>query len=278
MIILDLQNAIYSRMVREFSREEVTEDLMRHLVLDTIKRYNARYRRDFGNLVIASDGRDYWRKKVFPYYKAGRKKARDKSPLDWPKIMGLLNQVRDEIAENFPYPVINLPEAEADDIIATMVMKNPNEQILILSGDHDFKQLQHHSNLKQYDINHRKFVTVNDGLFYLKEHIIRGDPGDGIPNILSPDNSFVIGLRQKPIRQEKIDRWMPLPYKDFCNDEMMRNYERNRALIDLSEIPTRIQDQVLDAYKEQKEKPYRKPFNYIFKHGLSKLMENITDF
>lgn len=281
MIILDLSNAVYSRMVREFSRESVTEDLMRHLVLDTIQRHNGRFKHDFGRLVIATDGKDYWRRAHFPYYKAGRKKIREKSPLDWPSIMTALSKIRDEVAASFSYPVINIPEAEADDVIATLVMTNPSEPIMILSGDHDFKQLQNsgiHRNLKQYDINQKKFVTVSDGLLYLKEHIIRGDAGDGIPNILSEDNCMVMGIRQKSIRAEKLETWMPLPFESFCDARMMRNVRRNQELIDLRQIPQTLTEEISEAYRKQLEKTPEKPFNYLYKHGMSKLMESVGDF
>lgn len=279
MIILDLHNAVYSRLVREFSREPVTEELVRHIILYVIQKHNGRFRNEWGKLVIAADGRDYWRRTMFPYYKHGRKKVRDKSPIDWKKVMSILSMIRDEIATEFSYPVVYDDNAEADDVIATIVQANPSEPIMILSGDHDFKQLHASaSNLKQWDINHHRFVTTDEPLLYLKEHIIRGDGGDGIPNILSPDNVFAIGIRQRPIRKEKLDVWMPLPAEQFCTPEMLRNFQRNKALIDLTQIPPSIQEKILDTYKSQLSKPSKRPFNYLFKHGMSKMMENVSQF
>ena len=111
-------------------------------ILNSIRRINKSYRRRYGRLVIATDNANYWRKSAFKYYKANRKKDRDDSGIDWPLVFSILNDLRDEIKENFPYKVMDVPGAEADDVIGVLVNQYRGvEEILIVSSDKDFIQL-----------------------------------------------------------------------------------------------------------------------------------------
>jgi 5'-3' exonuclease len=218
---------------------------------------------------------------VFPYYKANRKKARDATDLDWNAIFDCMKKIREELAEYFPYKVINVDGAEADDVIGTLVHAYGNDMtqpILILSGDKDFIQLQQYLNVKQYDPIRKKFIAHNNPALYTKEHIIKGDAGDGIPNFLSPDNSLVVGTRQKPITTKKLETWLQLTPEQFDDETMLRNYKRNQQLIDLTFIPEDVKSRVINEYENQKNKGRSKLFNYFVSRKLKNLMENINEF
>lgn len=283
MIIVDLQQVMISNLMRQLgphTNVKVEEDLLRHMILNSLRSYNVKFKNEYGEMIIACDGYRYWRREKFPYYKANRKKDREQSELDWNTIFESLNRVREELKEFFPYRVIHIDVAEADDVIATLCQKygNSSEKILIVSGDKDFRQLQSYINVKQYDPVNKKYIEENNPERYLKEHIMKGDRGDGVPNFLSPDNSFVLNIRQKPLRSAKVDIWVDQDPAEFCDDEMLRGYMRNKMLVDLSEIPSDVQLQILGSYNEQSNKDRSKLFNYFINKRLKNLMTDISQF
>lgn len=261
------------------------ENLVRHMVLNSLRTNRRKFKDKFGEMIIACDDTNYWRKQVFPYYKASRKKSREKSPLDWNSIFLILNKIREEIKDNFPYPVIRVKSAEADDIIASFCHENGRQlggdPILILSGDKDFMQLQKYSNVHQYDPVRKRFLECSDPAKYLVEHILRGDTGDGVPNFLSSDDTFVSGTRQRQLRQTLIDQILitngPEDWPGMT-EELRRNYHRNRMLIDLTQVPNNIREEVRQQYEDQSDKDRSKLFNYFIKNKLKHMMENISEF
>lgn len=260
---------------------KIEPDLVRHMVLNSIRMYLNKFKDEYGELVIACDNRRYWRRDVFPYYKANRKKDRDKSDLDWQGIFDCMKMIREELAEYFPYRIIDVDGAEADDVIGSLAMHFGDDMmnpILILSADKDFIQLQKFMNVRQYDPIRKKFVSHNNPTMYTKEHIMRGDAGDGVPNFLSPDNCLVVGTRQKPITTKKLEQWLKMPPETFDNNEMIRNYKRNQQLIDLSFIPEDLKTKIINEYETQKNKTRSKLFNYFVQFKLKNLMENIQEF
>ena len=261
---------------------QVDESMCRHMVLNSIRMYKTKFGAEYGKMVIACDSTNYWRRQLFPYYKANRKKSQAASELDWKAIFECLNKIRDEITEYFPYTTIRTDTAEADDVIATLCREygNTNEKILILSSDKDFQQLQRFMNVKQYNPVMKKFVICNDPDKFLKEHIIKGDSGDGIPNFLSDDNCLVTGVRQKPITQKKLDSWVNKNPEEFCDSlTQLRNYKRNQQLIDLNMIPDAVYKQINDSYTAQQDKKTNPNLmNYFISNRLKNLMENMNEF
>ena len=279
MIIVDLNQVMLSNLMVQLGNHtnaQVEENMVRHMVLNSLRSYLEKFTTEYGEMIIACDNKNYWRKQIFPYYKANRKKNIESSELDWSNIFDCMNKIREELKQFFPYRVIDIESAEADDIIATLA-KNFDEDILILSGDKDFIQLQSMTNVKQYDPIRKKWISSEDPKRYLLEHVLKGDAGDGIPNVLSSDNCFVIGERQKPLTKKKIDNWID---KDLENidSQYQRNYHRNRQLIDLSMIPEEIVNKVLESYKNQAGKSRDKMMNYFIDHKLKNLMEHLSTF
>ena len=277
MIIVDFNQVMISNLMMQLGNHTNTpleEGLLRHMVLNSLRSYKQKFGDEYGEMVIACDDKNYWRKQVFPYYKANRKKARDSSELDWSMIFDVFNKIKTEIKEFFPYRVIQVDSAEADDIIATLV-EHHQEKVLILSGDKDFVQLQQHPFVKQYDPIRKKWISHNDPQRYLYEHILKGDSGDGIPNVLSDDDTFVTNKRQKPLTQKKMDG---LVSASMMDPSTLQNYNRNQKLVDLSFVPSHIKEQVLTKYQEEQGKGRDKLFNYFIKHKLKHMMESIGEF
>lgn len=281
LIIIDLNQVMISNYMAQIGAHTniaIDENLFRHMVLNSIRNINRKHSEEYGEVVIACDSPRSWRKDIFPYYKANRKKAREKSDLDWTAVFESLNKVREELKEYFPYRVLRIEQAEADDIIGSLVREYHGTPILIVSGDKDFLQLQSYMNVKQFDPVRKRFLTHNNPSVFIKEHIMKGDMGDGIPNFLSKDDTFVTGGRQKPIRTQKLYEWVKLDPQTFGDETMYRNWKRNEQLIDLTFTPPTIHTETIKQYEEQSGKNRSKLFNYFIEHKLKNLLESIGDF
>jgi hypothetical protein len=249
------------------------------MVLNIIRIHVKNFKNEYGEVVLCCDNRRYWRKEFFPFYKASRKKTREKSDLDWHMIFDMLAKFKQELKETFPYKVIDVDGAEADDIIGTLVPIYARDQkILILSSDGDFLQLQQYgANVKQYNPSQKKYVKSENPILELKEKIIRGDKGDGIPNMFSPSDCFVRDLRQKPITKTIIDKYLWENVEEY-NDTDKTNYARNSTLIDLTKIPPDIKESIINTYNDTKPASRQKLLNYFMEHKLKNLMDVIEEF
>jgi len=287
MIIVDLNQIMISNLMVQINGRqavELSEDLVRHMVLNSLRGHNKKFRKEYGEMVIACDSKNVWRREFFPNYKAGRKANREKSDHDWNAIFSMLGNIRNEIRDFLPYKVIELETAEADDIIATLVRRTLNriqpnhlKKILILSGDKDFIQL-HNEWVKQYNPVLNKYVGKDENpALYIKEHILKGDRSDGIPNVLSDDNVFIEGRRQKPLSRKKIDSWLEEVLMTMTEEEE-KNYNRNKKLIDLTCIPLELEDKINNEFDNVEVASRDKILNYFITRKLKTLIEVIDEF
>lgn len=281
MIIIDLSQVMIANFMSQVGNHTDTtidEGLFRHMVLNSIRSIKTKFK-DYGELVIACDDKTPWRKHQFPFYKANRKKNREDSDIDWSAIFNTLNKIKLELKEFFPYRVVQVEGAEADDIIGTLTLHNNPNPTIIISGDKDFRQLQKYAGVRQYDPVNKKFIDEDKPFDQLKELIIKGDRGDGIPNVLSADDSIVTGTRQKPISKKKLAEWLEKDPEDIFNtDELYRNWVRNKTLIDLTCIPDNIKENILKEYEYQSNKPKDKIFGYMINNKMKQLLEHINEF
>ena len=282
-MLIDLNQVLISNLMQHLKHvakdNVISEDLVRHMCINTIRSNVKQFKAKYPNVILCCDNKHYWRRDFFPFYKSQRKHDREASGLDWGMIFDTLNKIKDDLKEYFPYRVIDIESAEADDIIATLIKHHyTEEKILILSGDKDFIQLHTFNNVKQFDPVRKKWISHNDPNRYLDEHILKGDTGDGIPNVLSADNCFVVGERQKPLTQKKIDALIDLGLLGKWDHPQCRNFMRNRSLIDLSLIPLEIEEKINQSYESQSGKSRDKMFNYFIANKLKHLMENIQEF
>jgi len=286
MIIVDLNQIMISNLMVQINGRnavELSEDLVRHMVLNSLRGHYKRFR-DYGEMIIACDSGNVWRREVFPNYKASRKTTREKSGHDWTAIFEILNNIRSELKEHMPYKVVEVDTAEADDIIGVLVKKHHDQKILILSGDKDFIQLHRNqltpsnNHVKQYNPVLNKFVGKGETpSIYIKEHILKGDRSDGIPNVLSDDDVFVEGRRQRPLTKKKISSWLDEMVMTFTEEEQ-KNYDRNRKLIDLSLIPPELEAKIYNEFDEVKVAHRSKILNYFITRKLKTLIEVIDEF
>ena len=280
MILIDLSQIMVASTMMSMGKEEseVDIDMVRHMILNSLRMYRSKYYDEYGELILCCDGRHSWRREHFPQYKAARKSNRDADNRNWTQIFGCLDTIKSELKEFFPYKYLEIDEAEADDIIGVLARQSGSEKVMIISGDKDFIQLQTYKNVKQYSPITKKLVTTNNPYNYLKEHIMRGDSSDGIPNFLSSDNCIVDKIRQKPLSKKKVESWLGESPVDFCNEEQLRNYHRNMKLIDLQYTPLNIVDRIKQQFDVVPQGKRSGLLNFFVERKLNNLIQDIGEF
>ena len=295
MILIDYSQVAISNIAVQLSmskgKNTLSVSMVRHMILNSIRGYIHRFKNDYpGDIIICVDGPNPWRRDIFEQYKAKRSEGRSESTTDWEEVFGLIHTIKEEIKENFPYKVVQLDRVEADDIIAVIIKKTvkkpiPFEKYLIISGDKDFQQLQKYPHVSQYSPIQKKFIETDKPYEYIYEHILRGDVSDGIPNFLSPDDTFVNKIKQKPIQKKKLEGWLHSLMnngepQDFCNEYHYRNYQRNERLIDFDKIPDEIQKDIYNQYQEAEITVANrsKILPYLINNDLKELIGKIEEF
>ena len=279
MIIIDMNQISLASLMMNLNinnTTEVDEDMVRHMILNSVRMYRSMFKEKYGEVVLTYDSRHYWRRDIFPQYKMNRKKGREKDNLNWNNIFEVLNKIKAEFKDNLPYKFLEVYGAEADDIIGILCKKYPTEKIMIISGDKDFIQLQKYVNVSQYSPITKKHINGHNPNTYIKEHILKGDTSDGIPNVLSPDHTFTDGLRQRPLSKKKIEAWSKS--ETDMNDEVKRNFQRNQKLIDLDNTPSSLEQEILQEFNEAPCGDRSKLLNYFIHSRLKELTESIGDF
>ena len=279
MILIDLSQIMVASTMMSMGKDqsEVDVSMVRHMVLNSLRMYRSKYHKEYGELILCCDGRHSWRRDHFPQYKAARKTNRDADSRNWTQIFGCLDTIKSELKEFFPYKYIEIDESEADDIIGVLA-RIATEKVMIISGDKDFIQLQVRDNVDQYSPITKKIVYDANPAKYLKEHILRGDSSDGVPNFLSADNCIVDKIRQTPITKKKVELWIDQDPEDFCNEEQLRNYHRNMKLIDLQYTPSNIVTQVGMQFNEIPKGKRSGLLNYFIERKLNNLIQDIGEF
>jgi len=283
MILIDYNGIAISNIVTQ--KLAIDENLIRHMILNSIRLHRRKFKKEYGEVVICCDGMKNWRLDAFPQYKHKRRSDRKESDIDWSEVFRITNLVRDELKENFPYKVVEVEECEADDIIAHLALRTQEfgqyENVMIVSGDKDFAQLQVHKNIKQYSPVQNKFIKEDNPKSQLLNLVLKGDTSDGVPNVLSDDNVFVDGRRQTPLRQKMIDEITNklTSGADPINEEWWRNLNRNRRLIDLSCTPPSIVEKIIDNYDNQDKWSNKgKVLPFLIQKKCKLLIQDVQDF
>lgn len=273
------QIAISHLMVRSKIENGIHIESVRKSIIRVLARIHKKFKMNYGNMVLCYDDKNYWRRKIFPYYKKNRKSEREKSKYDWDQVFSILNTIRDEIRENFPYRVIQVQGAEADDVIASLVKLNDESDVpeptLILSADKDFIQLHKYDFVSQYDPIRNKWIEHEDPVQYLQEHIIKGDRSDGIPNILTCDDAIVAGKPQKKMSKDKISTLASMNPEKFTNYIRLRNWKRNAELIDFSMIPPDVVVRISETYASIRPQSTIS-MDYFIEHNIQELIDEFS--
>ena len=279
MIIIDYSAIAISNIVTQ--KLDIQEDMIRHMILNSIRMYRAKFKDKFGEVIMTGDAGNNWRYNEFPQYKAARKKNRKESKMDWQEAFRIINLVWEELGEHFPYKTIKIDGCEADDVIGVLVEQTQefgqHEEVMIISADKDFAQLQKYGNVSQFSPMTKKFIKEDHPRKQLLELILKGDTSDGVPNVLSDDNVFVNGARQTPLRKPIIEALMQDPNSQ--GENVLRNIQRNRILIDLESTPQVLKEKIIYSYDNQNKANNRgKVFPYLVDKRCRRLLEDVKDF
>lgn len=295
IILSDFSQMVISSVAataKEFRCAE-EKDLIKHIALNQLLALKKRFK---GKMILCCDGKNYWRKSEFKWYKGHRKHKRDSNFLNWDVVFETLNELIEELSENFPYVVLKVDGAEADDIIASLVkyfsenevintgLIDEPQQIIIASTDSDFQQLQKYKNVSQWNNVSKKMIVCKNPKEYLIEHICLGDVGDNIPSIvnndtLAEDRANNIATRAKPFKSIRLKDFIINGYDACLTEEEQRNYRRNEKLIDFDFIPNTVYNTIINTYKTYEIKGTKaKVFNYLNSHRMKLLLNFAADF
>lgn len=276
-LLIDLSQVMLAPLMIQKSLDE---PFIKHLTINSI-RVLAKKFKSYDNIILCCDSRNYWRKKAFPYYKANRKQNREKANLDWEMIFRVINTIKEDLKNYFPYKFVEVDGAEADDVIAVLVehLHGLSSEILIYSSDSDYKQLHRFFGVRQYNPTTDAYIKSIDPIKELKEKIIKGDRGDNIPSIMSPDNIFSTNKRQTSIQAKKLEVWLAEDdMKSVLSEEQYRNYKRNDLLINFANIPEEIKQDIITCYENSKPNTKKKLYEYFVENRLINFLEDIYEF
>lgn len=278
MILLDYSSVAMSSLMPQIEQFEENEDLIRHIIFNLIRKFNLEHRSEYGELIICMDGSKNWRREQYPFYKANRRKKRKEDKHDWNKIFEQISRVREEVKDCLPYKVLHVDRCEADDCIGAVVSNKQNdEKVLIISPDKDFVQLQRYPNVRQWSNIQKKWIQAEvHPVIDLETKILKGDTGDGVPNVLSEDNTFIEEGRQTPLTKKKIQALMEDPESNGTSTA--RRIIRNRNLIDLSRTPTDIKEEILSQFQQTPKGNIVKMMSLLTKHQMKMMLESLSDF
>ena len=284
MVIVDFNGLAIGSIMGQLQRgEELSENLVKHIILNNLRVYRNKYKEaDHGKMVIACDSYS-WRKEVFPEYKAQRKANRSKDKHDWQQIFDLIESTLQDLRENFPYAVIKIDSAEADDIIGALTVEMSDfggEDVVIISADKDFIQLQQYGHVIQWSPMFNKMIKEDNPRRYLFEHLLKGDAGDGVPNANSRDDVFVTAARQTPMTKKAIDKYWDNrdDLEMIMKPNVFRNFMRNVQMIDLSNTPDGIREASINTYKNYKYPSRQNILTYLIENRMKMLIDSAGEF
>ena len=264
-----------------------SEDLLRHVILNSILQYKRRFQKEYGEFIYCIDAKNSWRQQLFEYYKHHRKKIKESAIIDWDLMYAFMDAFHKELSSHFGYKVLKVKSAEADDLIAVLSQEmHQKEKILIISSDKDFLQLQRYPNITQFSPAKRDYLECDDPKAFLFDHVVRGDAGDGIPNIFSPLSSYKDKRKCKPVFAKKMVKWQetrdPRQIPEW-DEDIIKRFKQNKVLIDFRFIPKRLKERIITGYDVVVSDKMNghltgDKLNYFVEHGLANLMGFMSEF
>jgi len=276
MVIVDFNGLAIGSIMGQLQRgEELSENLVKHIILNNLRVYRNKYKEaDHGKMVIACDSYS-WRKEVFPEYKAQRKANRSKDKHDWQQIFDLIESTLQDLRENFPYAVIKI-----DSAVTVEMSDFGGEDVVIISADKDFIQLQQYGHVIQWSPMFNKMIKEDNPRRYLFEHLLKGDAGDGVPNANSHDDVFVTAARQTPMTKKAIDKYWDNrdDLEMIMKPNVFRNFMRNVQMIDLTNTPDGIREAAINTYKNYKYPSRQNILTYLIENRMKMLIDSAGEF
>ena len=299
IVIVDFSQTVISAASSNPKELKIDPDnakgLLKHMVLNMLLSWKKQFRPS--KMILACDAKSYWRKKEFPHYKGHRKHAKkDADFLDWDLVFETLAEIKTELAETFPYTVLEVPDAEADDIIGVLteyyqenefnddgLIEEPHD-IIIVSTDGDHMQLQKHRGVKQWNNTTKKFMETKNPKLSLIEKICLGDPGDNLPSIANDESwsksrADNVPVRATAFKHARIQEFYDKGIAACVNDREAVHWKRNEKLIDYDKIPDAIRFAIINTHKSYEVKGTKtKVYNYLMMNRMKLLLSESNNF
>jgi 5'-3' exonuclease len=221
-------------------------DSLRQALVGLMRTYNVGASNVY--MLVDCSRADIWRRDIHPEYKATRA-----SPGGMPPnvFVHFHSVVLPDIVETLGVKQIACPRAEADDIAAVLCryFTSLGKTVTVVSADADLCQLAS-PDVQVFDIKGvnildkacaKAGLTNADPVAYLHCKVIAGDRGDNV-NAIKP--------RLGPRTALKLLQDPALLEKELAVPETRRRYEENKKLVDLTRLPTEIEEAVMLYLRE----------------------------
>lgn len=241
----------------------------------------------YGNTIVACcDHKSPWRADFFAPYKAERKIRRAESGIDWRYVRTGFRACEDALHACTDVVVVRVQGAEGDDCISVVADRNQydkdrmslgglaiggDEPTVIVSSDKDYGQIP---NVDRFDPRKGIFLPYNPQAA-LAAIVIDGDRTDGVPNVISDDDTFIVsGKRQNTMTAVRRSKLEAMYYAgDFedrpaTKDLPATHWNRNRWLVDFKFIPPSVQSDIMDEFDAARTKKRDPAFEYLFEHNM----------
>ncbi|HET8688946.1 MAG TPA: hypothetical protein VFM18_20240 [Methanosarcina sp.] len=300
MIITDFSKIVYASVyvmkddIKKSSPEEI-ENILRHMAINSCLTIKKRFQSQYGELVIALDGKNNFRYGIHPNYKFKRKENRDKDDLPWHIIKNCMDKIKEEAKVYWPWKVVWSERAEADDVMVVLTEEVANknivenglldeieaEPVLIDTRDQDLFFLQKYPNVTQYDSRDRKVIKLDENYdTWIKEFIIKGDPqSDSVPNVFSDLNCMADGIKQTAAIKS---RMAPiLAHKnifDYNDDpKIAKRIRENYQLVIFDGMPIDVRDEIMESWKNAKKASKMVMMKYLIEKKCKNLLEHLEE-
>lgn len=292
-LIVDVPNLFFRVASAQNSKYSIGEgdkaDLALHSCLITMNKWFKQQNPD--RIAVVFEGCKNWRKQYtkslecvskIPY-----KGNRVKDP-EMEHLFKVLDDFKKLAIEHTSIHVLQRDELEGDDLISGYAQYFCEEdEVTILSGDKDFKQLLKHKNVKLLNPDDGKYREEPDPIFFIFEKCIRGDSGDNVwsafPNVRKTrlEKAFKDSFEWNNLMNEEKERYNPILDENVVY-RVGDLYEENKILMDLECQPEYIKQFIKETI-EEKTNTAGKFSNFAFmkflgQHNLNKLSERPEQF
>lgn len=284
MAIINDTSHMIARVVHA-NRDAVVHnpEFVSHLVFTNVLYTAQKFGAWTGNpMVMALDSKPYWRTKYyadnrlkfaeyknpkFEKYKGNREKD---DTIPWDAIYQVYTSVMVSLRDFSDFFVVGVDGAEADDVIAvaTKHYSALGQDVIVVSSDKDFKQLNRPPHVKVWDPIKKMFIPTMNIEHWKRVHALMGDKGDNI-------------LAVKPkVGPKTAEKMAPdLDYHLQTDPELRERYEFNRTLTDFDRIPEDITKAIVEKIESQGYNYNAMSLLKAFKEfRLSKVAENVHRF
>lgn len=273
-LVVDLNNLVFATRyskIKTPGRNRRKEEFVTELIFKEMITYIAKFsiENKVDGIMVACDSPHVWRKDIFPSYKS----ASNHEDVYYDECIRAANLCKDFFRECTNSQILEVPRAEADDIIGVFCNESENVENIIMSSDKDFIQLLSETT-SLYSPTQKEWRKSEDPQFDLFVKCIRGDRNDCVPSAFPK------------VYQTRLEKaWNdPLEMQNLVETvrkdgvKVFDALEMNLNLIDLSCVPEWLKENIRAAIMKPPQKQFgeMKMMSFFGKHNLKKFSDMLT--